>query len=100
MLRLLSGRAHEVTTAVSLAGPEAGTDTRSSTTVVCFRDLKEEEIQTYIASGEPLDKAGAYAIQGGAAPWVISLEGDYSNVVGLPLPLIKDMLRARRFLLS
>ena len=92
MLRLLSGRAHRVTTAVSLITPGRSADTRSLTTKVVFRDVKEEEIQRYIASGEPMDKAGAYAIQGGAAPWVVRLEGDYSNVVGLPMPLVLEML--------
>jgi len=93
MLSALSDRRHQVTTAVSLAVPNGPPDTRSCTTQVHFRKLGESEIQKYIASGEPMDKAGAYAIQGGAAQWVIRLEGDYSNVVGLPVPLVKEMLR-------
>ena len=75
-------------------------DTRACTTQVYFRPLEEQEIQGYIAGREPMDKAGAYAIQGGAARWVIRLEGDYSNVVGLPLPLVKEMLHASGFLKS
>jgi len=93
MLRLLSGRHHEVTTAVSVIAPEKPPEIRSQTTKVYFRELGEDEIQQYIAEGEPMDKAGAYAIQGGAAPWVVRLEGDYSNVVGLPMPLVTQMLR-------
>jgi septum formation protein len=98
MLRLLSGRGHEVTTAVSLILPDESTDTRHCTTQVFFREVLEQEIQDYAASGEPVDKAGAYAIQGGAARWNVRLEGDYSNVVGLPLPLVREMLRANGFL--
>lgn len=100
MLRLLSGRAHLVITAVSLIAPGKAPNTRSMTTKVCFRPLDENEIQQYISSGEPRDKAGAYAIQGGAAPWVVSLEGDYSNVVGLPMPLVAEMLHTAGFLQS
>jgi len=95
MLRLLSGRGHEVTTAVSLASPEGSADTRCATTEVFFRELQEEEIQRYVAGGEPMDKAGAYAIQGGAGPWVERIEGEYSNVVGLPVSLVTEMLRSR-----
>ena len=98
MLRLLSGRGHEVTTAVSVITPTRKIDTRSCTTQVFFRELTEDEIQEYANSGEPLDKAGGYAIQGGAAKWIPRLEGDYSNVVGLPLPLVGEMLRANGFL--
>ena len=94
MLRLLSGRAHEVTTAVSLMSPDGRCDTRACITRVFFRELSEEEIQRYVASNEPMDKAGAYAIQGGAAGFADRMEGEYSNVVGLPLPLIAEMLRA------
>lgn len=128
MLRLLSGRAHEVTTAVSLIPPNIaatntpsasqaapnkvtsetvapnfavpfsvvpGTlaETRASTTKVYFREIAEAEIQQYVAGGEPMDKAGAYAIQGGASRWTDRIEGEYSNVVGLPLSLVTEMLR-------
>jgi len=93
MLRLLSGRAHEVTTAVSLAAPGQNAETRSRTTQVWFRTLSDDEIRNYVAGGEPMDKAGAYAIQGGAARWADRIEGEYTNVVGLPLTLVTEMLR-------
>jgi septum formation protein len=93
MLRRLSGCEHAVTTAVSLVLPGSRTQTRSSTTKVFFRSLSEEEIQRYVATGEPMDKAGAYAIQGGAAQFADRIEGDYSNVVGLPIPLVLELLR-------
>jgi septum formation protein len=99
MLRRLSARAHQVSTAVSLALPDGGADTRSCTTQVYFRKLTEDEIQQYVAGGEPMDKAGAYAIQGGASRWADRIEGEYSNVVGLPLSLVTDMLRANGLLL-
>lgn len=92
MLRLLSGRPHTVTTAVSLCRPHSAPVTRSATTQVFFRAITDEEIANYVVSGEPMDKAGAYAIQGGAGPWVEHIEGEYSNVVGLPLSLVKEML--------
>jgi septum formation protein len=98
MLRLLSDRGHEVITAVGLVSPDMHVEVRSSTTQVYFRKLDEEEIQQYIAGGEPMDKAGAYAIQGGAARWTERLEGEYSNVVGLPLSLMTELLRASRFM--
>ena len=98
MLRMLSGRDHEVTTAVSLIAPDAvapgtRTETRACTTKVYFRELTEDEIQQYVAGGEPMDKAGAYAIQGGASRWTDRIEGEWSNVVGLPLSLVTDLLR-------
>jgi septum formation protein len=93
MLRLLSGRGHEVTTALSLIAPGTLAETRASTTKVFFRELAEDEIQQYVAGSEPMDKAGAYAIQGGALRWTDRIEGEFSNVVGLPLSLVTDMLR-------
>jgi len=108
MLRVLSGRGHEVTTAVSVVVPGTvapsvvapGTlvETRASTTKVYFRELSEDEIQRYVAGGEPMDKAGAYAIQGGASRWTDRIEGEFSNVVGLPLSLVTDMLRTNGLL--
>lgn len=100
MLRSLSGREHRVLTAVALVVPGRGMEQKCSTTSVYFRKLKEGEIQEYIAGGEPMDKAGAYAIQGGAASWVTRLDGDYSNVVGLPLMLVAEMLQNCGFLQS
>lgn len=84
MLSLLSGNLHEVITGVCLHSA-AKTVTFHAATAVLFRTLSQEEIQRYIHSGEPLDKAGAYAIQGGAAGMVRRIDGSYSNVVGLPL---------------
>jgi septum formation protein len=103
MLRLLSGRRHLVITGVCLVGPEASgqwsvashSKTTSETTVVNFCELSENEIRFYVATGEPMDKAGAYAIQGLASRWIPRIEGDYSNVVGLPVSLVYRMLRER-----
>ena len=92
MLRRLSGRTHRVITAVCLLGP-AVEDTRAQTTRVTFAQLTEPEIRAYVSSGEPLDKAGAYAIQGLASRWISGIEGCYFNVVGLPVPLVYAMLR-------
>jgi septum formation protein len=97
MLRLLSGRGHQVITAVCVITAQRRSHTRSAITLVYFRDLSEDEIQRYIAGGEPMDKAGAYAIQGGAGPWVQRIEGDYSNVVGLPVTMVKEMLSESGF---
>jgi septum formation protein len=93
MLRRLSGREHQVTTAVAVVRPGGETETRSLTTQVFFREIAETEIQQYVAGGEPMDKAGAYAIQGGASRWTNRIVGEYSNVVGLPLSLVTEMLR-------
>jgi len=98
MLGVLSGRGHEVTTAVSVVAPGTLVETRASTTKVYFRELSEDEIQRYVAGGEPMDKAGAYAIQGGASRWTDRIEGEFSNVVGLPLSLVTDMLRTNGLL--
>ncbi|MGH9556736.1 MAG: Maf family protein [Terriglobales bacterium] len=95
MLRLLSGRAHEVTTAVCLLGPGIE-ETAAETTVVTMTAISDSEIQTYVASGEPMDKAGAYAVQGGASRWVSRIEGCYFNVVGLPVPRVYAILRKHK----
>jgi nucleoside triphosphate pyrophosphatase len=122
MLRLLSGRTHEVITGVCLMGRRLRTeksqleapagivdqrrksraapaisesefrDTRSETTLVTVTELTDEDIHSYIATGEPLDKAGAYGIQGMASRWIPRIEGDYFNVVGLPVALVQRML--------
>ena len=93
MLRLLSGRQHEVITGVCIAGPGLGAgNTRSETTVVVMNTLSEDDIHSYVATGEPRDKAGAYAIQGMASRWISRIEGDYCNVVGLPVALVWRML--------
>ncbi|MFO8045166.1 MAG: Maf family protein [Halomonas sp.] len=92
MLRRLSGRAHQVLTAVTVSGP-AGVLTACVTTRVTMREITEDEIVAYWASGEPADKAGAYAIQGLAAVFVERLEGSHSAVVGLPLFETAALLR-------
>jgi septum formation protein len=93
MLRLLSGRTHRVITGVAVA--TAGrVEVAAEVTAVRFLTLSEEEIATYIATGEPMDKAGAYAIQGGAAKWIPRIEGCYFNVVGLPVALVGTMLES------
>ncbi len=97
MLRQLSGKEHQVTTAVAVIKPGGSVQTRSSTTQVHFREMTEDEIQQYVAGGEPMDKAGAYAIQGGASRWANRIVGEFSNVVGLPLSLVTDMLRTSGF---
>jgi len=92
MLRSLSGRQHQVITGVCLVAGSRCSVT-SETTTVEVSEIGEREIADYIASGEPMDKAGAYAIQGIASKWIPRVEGDYSNVVGLPVALVYRMLR-------
>jgi septum formation protein len=94
MLRLLSGRTHRVITGVALV-TAARTEVAAEVTTVKFIALSEEEIEVYIATGEPMDKAGAYAIQGRAARWIPRIEGDYFNVVGLPIALVSALLEPR-----
>jgi septum formation protein len=120
MLRLLSGRTHRVITGVCVVGPaDSGQlpvtsrstsrnvsdgngaadrpplTSASQTTLVTMNELSDEEIRDYVATGEPMDKAGAYAIQGMASRWIPRIEGDYSNVVGLPVALVYRMLHDR-----
>src|SRR5579863_2425482 len=135
MLRMLSGRVHEVITGVCVIEPVASGQlpvasksragvrgqgsggskgetqsedmdeklatgnrrlaTASETTLVTMSELTDADIREYIATGEPMDKAGAYAIQGGASRWIPRIEGDYSNVVGLPVALVCRILRER-----
>jgi nucleoside triphosphate pyrophosphatase len=97
MLRLLSGRIHSVITGVCLAGKDFE-EVRSEETAVEFSALTDEEIQDYVATGEPADKAGAYAIQGMASRWITKVDGDYYNVVGLPVDLVWRMLREHNLL--
>lgn len=84
MLSMLSGRTHQVMTGLTVLGGGRCVST-TEVTDVCFRPLTSEEIEAYIATGEPMDKAGSYGIQGGAALFVRRLDGDYFNVVGLPV---------------
>jgi septum formation protein len=112
MLRALSGKTHTVITGVCLVSPENNNQrgemrdrkieidksrltTSSETTLVTMSEIPDDEIRGYIATGEPMDKAGAYAIQGMASRWIPRIEGDYSNVVGLPVALVYAMLKER-----
>src|ERR1700722_9383238 len=100
MLRMLAGRSHQVITGVCVVKATASgqwsvasEDIRSETTSVTMRELSDDEIRAYVATGEPMDKAGGYAIQGIASRWIPRIEGDYSNVMGLPVSLVYRMLR-------
>ena len=121
MLRRLSGREHQVITGICVVRAGAGgklpvvrgsgawpgtemgqksgmspdTATAHETTLVTMSEISDAEIRDYVASGEPMDKAGAYAIQGVASRWIPRIEGDYGNVVGLPVALVYKMLRER-----
>lgn len=91
MLAMLAGRSHEVVTGVALAaGPHL--ESARDTTLVEFAPLSRDWIDWYVATAEPMDKAGAYAIQGFASRFVTRIAGSYSNVVGLPVALVHDML--------
>jgi septum formation protein len=118
MLHLLSGRTHEVITGVCVVRPAAPKPatresrktaqskiryelletengelrTTSESTLVTMSAIPEKEIEEYVATGEPTDKAGAYAIQGRASRWIPRIEGDYTNVVGLPVALVYRLL--------
>jgi septum formation protein len=117
MLRMLSGRTHQVITGVCLIAPlrtgnqQLRTDFKdnrsehggsekngSEITLVTMTPLTEKDIASYIANGEPMDKAGAYAIQGIASRWIPRIEGDYFNVVGLPVSLVVRMLQEQGLL--
>lgn len=92
MLRILSGKTHLVKTAVAIFY-QGKIDLRAVTTTVKFRSLTEEEIAWYVATGEPMDKAGAYGIQGKGTFLVESISGNYDNVVGLPITVVYEMLQ-------
>jgi septum formation protein len=91
MLRLLNGRPHEVHTGVALVSA-AGVRSAVDTTRVWFAAMTDEDISWYVATGEPVDRAGAYAIQGFASRFIPRIEGSYSNVVGLPVALVSSIL--------
>jgi septum formation protein len=91
MLRMLSGRTHRVITGVAVVTADR-VEVAAEVTAVQFLTMSDEEIASYVAGGEPMDKAGAYAIQGRAAKWIPRIEGCYFNVVGLPLALVNAML--------
>jgi septum formation protein len=91
MLRLLSGRTHRVITGVAVVAAGRA-EVAAEVTAVRFLTISDREIAEYIATGEPMDKAGAYAIQGRAARWIPRVEGCYFNVVGLPISLVTALL--------
>jgi septum formation protein len=93
MLRMLSGRTHRVITGVAVITSNT-TEVAAEVTGVQFLTLSDEEIAEYIATGEPMDKAGAYAIQGRAARWIPRVQGCYFNVVGLPIALVSTILES------
>lgn len=99
MLRLLSGATHQVITGVAVVS-SSGIETAAEVTHVSMLTISDEEIAAYIATGEPMDKAGAYAIQGHAARWIPRIHGCYFNVVGLPLALVAGMLEPKRIAVS
>ena len=92
MLRSLSGRIHQVYTGVTVISPEGYIFTDSDRTDVTFAFMSDAEIVSYVNSGEPMDKAGAYALQGRAGMWIVRLNGSDSSVVGLPLYLVRSLL--------
>lgn len=99
MLKLLSGRDHEVITGFTVFDKISGIHiSRSVSTEVSFKQLTESEITAYIASGCPMDKAGAYAIQGGAVHFVRSISGSYTNVIGLPMTELYETLQTMQAL--
>jgi septum formation protein len=93
MLRSLSGRCHEVLSAVAVARGEDAVLRRLNRTAVHFAELPADWIRAYCATDEPMDKAGAYAIQGQAGRYIVRIEGSYSSVMGLPLEETRDLLR-------
>ncbi len=98
MLRVLRSRSHYVITGVCVmwrADGEWSSAVNAETTIVHVSQISDEEIRAYVATGEPMDKAGAYAIQGIASRWIPRIEGCYFNVVGLPVPMVYRMLRER-----
>lgn len=91
MLERLQGRAHEVLTGVAVTSP-AGTDSEVAATTVWIAPMSAAEIAAYVASGEPMDKAGAYAIQGRISRWITRIDGSHPNVVGLPVAVVHTLL--------
>ncbi|MCX7977395.1 MAG: Maf family protein [Bdellovibrionaceae bacterium] len=97
MLRLLSGRPHEVKTGMVLISSEGDVVQHIETTKIIFRNLSPNEIDTYVATGEPLDKAGGYGIQGEARKFVSKVEGDFNNVIGLPIKALEIILKEKNW---
>ena len=92
MLRMLSGHTHQVYTGVTVISPSGKTETCLDCTDVTFDEISDEEILSYVRTGEPMDKAGAYALQGRAGFWITRLNGCDTSVIGLPLYLVRRML--------
>lgn len=92
MLCMLSGSTHEVVTGVVVRAPDGRLATGHATTKVTFREISDAEIDAYIRTGDPLDKAGAYGIQGRARAFVQKVDGPIDNVIGLPMELVKKLL--------
>ena len=97
MLTALSGRTHQVYTGVTVISPSGTSVTEHDRTDVTFDRLSEAEILSYVHSGEPMDKAGAYALQGRAGAWVVRLDGSDTSVIGLPLYLVRRLLACTGF---
>ena len=97
MLRLLSGRTHQVYTGVTVITPSGEVLTDVDASAVTFDPMTEEEIAAYVSTGEPLDKAGAYGIQGRASLYISRIDGCYFGVMGLPLYLVRRLLRRAAF---
>ena len=93
MLRALSGRTHHVYTGVTVVSPSGEIRTETDISAVTFDPLTDREIADYVSTGEPMDKAGAYAVQGRAALFISRLDGCFSGVMGLPLYLVRRLLR-------
>lgn len=94
MLKSLSGRKHQVATGLAVVDPVAGEFVECEVTDVYFREIEDWEMERYISTGEPMDKAGAYAIQGYASAFVERIDGCFFNVVGLPVGLLFKMLKS------
>ncbi len=100
MLLLLSGRTHQVVTGVAVVWAAGSAEVAAEMTQVTMRTLSPQEISDYVAGGEPMDKAGAYAIQGYAGRWIPRIHGCYFNVVGLPLTLVSSLLEGAQLRLA
>lgn len=97
MLHMLSGQTHQVFTGVTVITPSGNVFTEYDRTDVTFAELSDEEISSYVMSGEPMDKAGGYALQGRAGLWIRHLSGCDSSVIGLPLYLVRELLTQSGF---
>jgi septum formation protein len=100
MLLLLSGRTHQVVTGVAVVWGTGSAEVAAEMTQVTMRTLSPQEVAGYVATGEPMDKAGAYAIQGYAGRWIPRIHGCYFNVVGLPLSLVDSLLEGAELRLA